>query len=124
MNMMLKLTITFVFSCGFVGMVLAQNADAQPLSFFEPMLLVGFVAIFYFLIWRPQNKRSKAHRELVAGLGKDDEVVTSGGMMGTIVKVEEDMVRIRVADKVEVVFQRQAISTVLPKGTLKAKQLG
>ena len=54
---------------------------------FEFILLIGFVAIFYFLIWRPQSKRQKEHRELVSSLSKGDEIVTNGGIMGQITQV-------------------------------------
>ena len=107
------------------GVALAQ--DAAPASgpgFLEPMLLVGFVAIFYFMIWRPQSKRAKAHRELVAALGDGDEVIIGGGMMGVITQIDEDSVHVRIAKGVEVGFQRQAVSAVLPRGTLSAKKSG
>lgn len=120
MNIMIKWTIA-AGTLALAATATAQETATSKIGFFEPLMLVGFVAIFYFLIWRPQNKRAKAHRDLVASLNKGNEVVTSGGIMGTIVKVEEDLVQLRIADKVEITIQRQAISAVLPKGTLTAK---
>lgn len=79
-----------------------------------------FILIFYFLIIRPQNKRAKEHRELIAALAKGDEVVTAGGMVGTVSKVEEQFVVCRFADNVEIRMQKSAISATLPKGTLKS----
>ncbi len=82
------------------------------------ILIVGFVAIFYFLIWRPQSKRAKEHRELIGGLDKGDEVITSGGIVGRIVKVEDDFVVCRIANNVEIRVQKPAVTATLPKGTL------
>ena len=85
------------------------------------ILLIGFVLIFYFLLWRPQSKRAKEHRELVANLSKGDEVVTNGGIIGKIVKVDEDIITLAIADGVEIKVQKPAISAALPKGTMNAK---
>jgi preprotein translocase subunit YajC len=69
---------------------------------------------------RPQNKRAKAHRELVGGLKKGDEVVTSGGILAKVVSLDDQYIKLAIADGVEISIQRSAISTVLPKGTLKS----
>jgi preprotein translocase subunit YajC len=84
------------------------------------LMLVGFVVIFYLMIWRPQSKRAKEHKNLLAGLQKGDEVVTGGGMTGKVTKVADDFVVLEVADNVELKFQKAAIVATLPKGTLKA----
>ena len=81
-------------------------------------MLVGMVALFYFLLIRPQQKQRKAHRELVGTLSAGDEVVMSSGMMGVITKVDEDYVIVRVANNVELRFQKYAVNASLPKGTL------
>ncbi len=83
------------------------------------LMLVGFVAIFYLMIWRPQAKRAKEHKSLLAGLQKGDEVVTSGGIVGRVNKVVDDFVVIEVSDTVELKIQKVAIAAALPKGTLK-----
>ena len=94
----------------------AQSADPmQTLIFFGGMIL-----IFYFILIRPQSKRAKAHRELVAQLSKGDEVITNGGILGKITDVSEQYVSVEISENVEIKFQRAAISTVLPKGSLKA----
>lgn len=85
-------------------------------------ILLFFFAIFYLLIWRPQAKRAKEHRNLVSSLAKGDEVVTNGGMLGKIADLDEQFISVKVADNVVVKYQRQAISQVLPKGTLKTLQ--
>jgi preprotein translocase subunit YajC len=83
-------------------------------------MLVAFFAIFYFLLIRPQSKRAKEQRKLIESLAKGDEVATAAGMLGKIVKVEDDFVVLNLTDNVDVTFQKGAITTVLPKGTLKA----
>jgi len=84
------------------------------------LLLVGFVGIFYFLLWRPQSKRRKEHAALMSGLAKGDEVVTAGGIVGRISKVEDDFVKLQVSNNVELRIQKSAVGATLPKGTLKS----
>lgn len=87
---------------------------------FSIIMMVAMIVIFYLLLWRPQSKRAKEHRNLVNNLQKGDEIVTSGGMLGTITQVEEKFIVIKVAEGVEIKLQRSAISSVLPKGTVKS----
>jgi preprotein translocase subunit YajC len=82
-------------------------------------LLLMFV-VFYFLLIRPQAKRAKEHRALVAGLQAGDEVVTSGGILGRIVEAGDQFVTVEVADGVRLKVQRHTIGSVVPKGTLKS----
>ena len=84
------------------------------------MFLIGFLVIFYLMIWRPQAKRAKEHKNLLGGLQKGDEVVTSGGIIGKVTKVTDDFVVVEISDNVELKFQKQAIAATLPKGTLKS----
>ena len=96
----------------------AQQADPMTsLIFFGGMIL-----IFYFILIRPQSKRAKEHRELVSQLSKGDEIVTNGGMLGKITDVNDQFVTLEVADNVQLKIQRQAVASVLPKGSLKAAQ--
>lgn len=83
-------------------------------------IIVIFALVFYFIVWRPQSKRTKEHRELVGGLAKGDEVVTSGGMLGKITKVEDQYLVVEIADNIEIRVQRGAIVSALPKGTIKS----
>ncbi len=101
----------------------AQAADAGaggPIPGLDFIIIIAFAAIFYFIVWRPQSKRAKEHRELIAGLGKGDEVVTNGGMIGKITKVEEQFLAIEVADNIELKFQKGSVAAALPKGTIKS----
>ena len=84
------------------------------------LFLGGFVLIFYFLLWRPQSKRRKEHQALMGGLSKGDEVVTSGGIVGQINKVEDDFVKLQGAKSLELRIQKSAVGGTLPKGTLKS----
>ena len=99
----------------------AQAAEAGgPMPGFDILILVAFAAIFYFMLWRPQSKRAKEHRELIEGLSKGDEVVTNGVLVGKITKVEEQFVVVEVAAGVELRFQKPSVAAALPKGTLKS----
>ena len=83
------------------------------------ILIVLMFAVLYFLMIRPQMKRAKEHKTMIDALQKGDEVVTTGGMIGRISKINENYVTIEVSDKVEVLVQRPAVQLVLPKGTIK-----
>ena len=85
-----------------------------------PIMLVVFFAVFYFFVIRPQGKRQKEHRAMLGALGKGDEVVTAGGIVGRVDVVGEAFVTVEVADNVRIRLQKHAITAVLPKGTLKA----
>jgi len=99
----------------------APAAAAGPAGTgFEWIFLVGFLVIFYLMIWRPQAKRAKEQKNLLGSLQKGDEVVTNGGIAGKIVKVSDDFVVLEVSYSVELKFQKGAIAATLPKGTLKA----
>ena len=97
------------------------GAGAPSTAAYSEILMIGaFVAIFYFLVLRPQSKRAKEHKSLLGGLAKGDEVVTSGGIVGTVTKVEDQFVVCKVSDNVELRFQKHAVAATLPKGTLKS----
>jgi preprotein translocase subunit YajC len=99
----------------------AADAGAPPdAGLINLLFLGGFVLIFYFLLWRPQSKRRKEHQALMSGLAKGDEVVTAGGIVGLVNKVEDDFVKLQVADNLELRVQKSAVGATLPKGTLKS----
>ncbi len=104
----------------FVADAWAQAAPSaqEPGAFAFLPLIILFVVFYLFLI-RPQVKRQKEHQKLVQALGKGDEIVTSGGIAGRIVDVGDSFLRVEIAKGVEVRLQRPAVTTVLPKGTLK-----
>jgi len=96
------------------------GAAAPDAGLINLLFLGGFVLIFYFLLWRPQSKRRKEHQTLMSGLQKGDEIVTAGGIVGSINKVEEGFVKVQVANNVEMRIQKSAIGATLPKGTIKS----
>ncbi len=85
---------------------------------FLPMIAI-FV-VFYFLLIRPQQKRAKETRAMLDALQKGDEVITAGGIVGKIAKLNEQYATVEIAPNVEISVQRAAISQLLPKGTVKA----
>lgn len=100
---------------------MAQTPATSPGGGFEPLIMLAiFGLIFYFMIWRPQSKRTKEHRNLLGSLAKGDEVICSGGMAGKIVKVTDNFVILEISQGTEIKVQKSAIASVLPKGTLKA----
>ena len=116
----LSLKILLALSILVPGIALAEEAPpAGPGAVGQILFLVGFIVIFYFLLWRPQSKRAKEHKELVTNLGKGDEVLTSGGMLGRITKVTEDYIVLQIAPTVEIKIQKAAVTAALPKGTIK-----
>jgi preprotein translocase subunit YajC len=110
-----------VHSFAFISPAYAQ-APAGPggmdIMSFAPMLLI--LVVFYFLLIRPQQKRAKETRSMLAALAKGDEVVTAGGVLGRITKLDDAYATIEVAPNVQITVQRSAVSLLLPKGTLKA----
>ena len=105
-----------------MSFILAQAAPVahapNPLMTFLP--LIGLFVVFYFLMIRPQMKRQKEARAMVAALAKGDEVVTNGGIAGRIEEVGDSFLTIEIAPSVKVKVQKGAVSQVLPKGSLKS----
>jgi preprotein translocase subunit YajC len=98
----------------------AQAAAPQP-SPWSPLIMLGiFFVVFFFLVIRPQMKRAKEHRNMVSSLAKGDEVITSGGLAGRIDDIGESFISVEIADGVRIKVQKQAVTAVLPKGTLKS----
>lgn len=92
-------------------------APPNPLMSFLPLIIL--FGIFYFMLIRPQMKRAKEQRAMIAALAKGDEVLTNGGLLGRIEELAESHVTLEIAPGVSVKLQKQAIAAVLPKGTLK-----
>lgn len=99
----------------------AQTAGAGAAhGGFDPsiLLIVVMIVAMYFLVMRPQQKKAKEHQELLKALAKGDEVITQGGITGTIASVGDNFVKVEVARGVEISVQKAAISAVLPKGSI------
>ena len=92
----------------------SAQAAAEPsgsgIASLIPLVLI--IVIFYFLLIRPQQKRLKAHQAMIGELKKGDKVVTSGGILGTVQDVNEDTVRVEIADKVRVTVKRDTITSL------------
>lgn len=104
----------------FISPAMAQGAAQapNPIMSFAPLIIL--IVIFYFMLIRPQMKRSKEHRQMLGALSKGDEAVTSGGMAGKITNIGENYISLEVSDGVTIKVQKASVTSVLPKGTLKA----
>jgi len=102
----------------------AQAAAGEGGALMGMLPIILMFVILYFLMIRPQMKRQKEHRNMVANLAKGDEIIASGGLLGKVTKVSDNYIHLEIADladkPVEVIMQRTAISAVLPKGTIKS----
>ena len=103
----------------FISNAYAQSGASPGGSIMGILPLLLMLPVFYFLMIRPQQKRMKEHKGMVEALKKGDEVVTNGGLGGSVTKVGDAYLTIRVADNVEVNVQKQAVAALLPSGTLK-----
>ena len=103
----------------FISDAMAQAAPAAApdmLGFIFPLAILVF---FYFLFIRPQAKRNKEQKEMLAALSKGAEVVTSGGVLGKVAEVDDNFVKLEVGDNMYLRVQRHAITNMMPKGTYK-----
>jgi preprotein translocase subunit YajC len=106
--------------------VFISNAYAQTstgafgggLASFLPIIIM--FAVLYFIMIRPQMKRQKEQRQLIEALAKGDEVITASGMLGKVTKVADVYVTLEVSTGTEVVIQKNAVTMLLPKGTIKS----
>ena len=106
----------------FISEALAQASGGGGIEG-QMMGLLPIVLMFvllYFLMIRPQMKRAKEHRAMTESLAKGDEIVAGGGLLGRITKVADAYITMEIAPNTEVVVQRAAVQTMLPKGTLKS----
>ncbi|HBE79815.1 MAG TPA: preprotein translocase subunit YajC [Firmicutes bacterium] len=92
--------------------LLAAAAPAGNSGMIQILILVGFFAIFYFLMIMPQRKQQKQRQAMLNSLKKGDKVITTGGLHGEVIELDEEDVRLRVADKVELKFSRSAVARV------------
>ncbi|QWE06346.1 preprotein translocase subunit YajC [Polynucleobacter sp. JS-JIR-5-A7] len=96
----------------------AAGADAGGLMSFLPLVLM--FAVLYFIMIRPQMKRQKETKAMLEALAVGDEVLTVGGIFGKVTVLKDDAVTVEIATGTQVQMQKGAITTVLPKGTLKS----
>ena len=105
-----------------ISLAYAQTAGAADASggFMQLLPMILMFGVLWFLMIRPQMKRAKEHRAMLDKLSKGDEVITSGGIAGTVTDIGDNFVTVEIADNVRVRVQKGAIGNVLPKGTLKS----
>jgi preprotein translocase subunit YajC len=106
---------------GLISDAWAQSSPGAPggqLQF--ALLMAAFIALFYFMLIRPQQRRAKEHQALLSKLAVGDEVVTGGGLLGRVTEVGDTFVTLEVADGVRVKIQKVQVTQLMPKGTLKS----
>ncbi len=96
----------------------ATGGDMQS-SLMSMLPLVLMFVVLYFVMIRPQMKRSKEHRSMIDALAKGDEVATAGGVLGKVTRIGDVYLSLEIANGVEVQLQRSAVVQVLPKGSIK-----
>ena len=99
---------------------LAQEAGQpqQPSLTYNLLLFGGMFFLFWLILWRPQSKRAKEHRDLVGNISKGDEIMTSGGLLGKVTNVSDDYIAVEVSEGVELKLQKSSVAAALPKGTI------
>ena len=106
------LTLAFAQDASVAGSSAPQGGPS-PLMNLLPIVLI-FV-IFYFLLIKPQKKQQQEHKKMIEELKKNDEVITSGGIHGTIVNIQDDVVTLRVDDNTRIKIQRNSVSRLRKK---------
>ncbi len=100
----------------------AHAADAAPAGQGSPLVslifFAGFIVIFYFMIWRPQAKRTKEQRALIDSVDVGSEVVFAGGLLGRIKKIDGEFTVITISSGVDLKVQKASVVAILPEGTL------
>ncbi|MFH1857316.1 MAG: preprotein translocase subunit YajC [Candidatus Omnitrophota bacterium] len=91
--------------------MLAQVGQEPP-AFLSLLPIALMFLIFYFLLIRPQRRRQSKHETMIRNLNKNDEVVTSGGIHGTVVGLKEGSVTLRIAENVKIEVERSAVARV------------
>ena len=103
----------------FISDAMAADAAPQGGGLQLIIMMAIFFGIMYFMIIRPQQKRAKEHKELIASITKGDEVVAGGGIIGKVTNVGDNFIEMSVSDNTTIKVQRQAVAAVMPKGTMK-----
>ena len=95
----------------------AAAAQGDPIT--ALLFPIGLLVLFYFFLIRPQSKRAKEQKAMVAELSKGDEVLTQGGILGKITKVNDSFVVLEVGNNVSITLQKASVGSLMPKGTIK-----
>ncbi len=100
--------------------ILAAGVAGAPPGWVQFLPIVGMIAIFWFLIIRPQMKRQKEHQTKIAAIKRGDQVVTAGGIVGKVVKVDDEYAEVEIAQNVRVKTVKATIGDVLLSGSKPA----
>ena len=103
----------------FVSDAMAQSPAPAGDGGMSIIFLIGMFVIMYFFLIRPQVKRQKEHKAMVEGLKKGDEIQTMGGLMGKIIELGDNFMKVEVADNVDVTVRKASVEAIMPKGSLK-----
>ena len=109
--------MSFLISDALVEAAPGAAMAGDPLA--SMILPIGLVVLFYFFLIRPQSKRHKEHKAMVAALQKGEEVVTTGGMLGKVTQVGENFITLEISRDITIHVQKSAVQAVMPKGTIK-----
>jgi preprotein translocase subunit YajC len=108
----------------FIEDALAATATTAPSTSQGIISMLPMIAILilfmYFMVIRPQSKRTKEHKKLMDSLQKGDEVITIGGILGKIEKITDDLIVLNIAENTNITVQKSSISNVVPRGTIKS----
>jgi preprotein translocase subunit YajC len=111
-------TFRFFLQSAFAADTASTQSQGGGISLI--IMTAVFILFMYFVMWRPQSRRAREHKDLINGLAKGDEVVTSGGILGRISKMTDNYIVLALTDNVEITIQKNSIVNALPKGTLKS----
>ncbi len=104
----------------FISDAMAEAGQAAQPGLFEAMFpFLVIMVVFYFLLIRPQQRKAKELKAMTEALQKGDEVVSTGGLLGRVVALTDEYITLELAEGTEVIMQRAAVMTLLPKGTIK-----
>ena len=98
----------------------AAAGQADPLV--SLILPIGLVVLFYFFLIRPQSKRHKEHKAMITELQKGEEIVTTGGLLGKVTSIGENFITLEISKDVSINIQKNAVQSIMPKGTIKELQ--
>lgn len=104
----------------FISDALAAGEAVQQPGIEGMIFPLGILAAFYLLFLRPQSKRTKEKKQMLAVMTKGTEVVTAGGILGRVADLDDNFVKLEIADNIFIQVQRHSIETMMPKGTYKA----
>jgi preprotein translocase subunit YajC len=105
----------------FISEAIAEAAAPASQPGIEGMVFpLAILAFFYFMFIRPQSKRTKEQKAMLTALKKGTEVVTSGGILGKVAEVDDNFVKLEIAENNFIQVQRHAVANMMPKGTYKA----